>query len=415
MDSGICQSCINNEFLKKEVMGHVEDIVCTECGKDASGLSIGHLGRRLEPLLRRYYVDAAWSRPPSDSDDDCGHLTKYGDRLTDIVEEGLGARYKCHSEIIEAVKEAEMEGSFDPGEVFWDDCAEYEFKLEREDYETFPGWYITKAELKHGRRFFSPAASRMFDALFKDIDEIRASSEQGPEPVCYQMEVGEKLFRARVLDSDRYAHSFVESPAKNVGPPPSANARGGRMNAEGISALYASRRKGTCIAEMRPAIGSTLAVIQLVTQRPLRVLDFGRLERALCAISMFDPQYSDQRARLATLRELHRLVSEPVVPGGESDYLITQTMAEYLAHVYEKPFDGVVFRSAQDGEGENVVLFSRDVPFDGDLPGRFGVDYVEDSLGFVRTRAVKVTSDDLMYAVLGGTTYLLMRRPSSQR
>lgn len=49
--------------------------------------------------------------------------------------------------------------------------------------------------------------------------------------------------------------------------------------------------------------------------------------------------------REAFLRKLHNLISQPVVPGHEADYLITQTMAEYLAHVHQPHFDGIMFKS----------------------------------------------------------------------
>jgi hypothetical protein len=32
-------------------------------------------------------------------------------------------------------------------------------------------------------------------------------------------------------------------------------------------------------------------------------------------------------------------------------------MAEYLAHVHESKFDGLVFRSAQKSDGVNIVIF----------------------------------------------------------
>ena len=56
------------------------------------------------------------------------------------------------------------------------------------------------------------------------------------------------------------------------------------------------------------------------------------------------------------------VLRRPVVPGHEDEYLITQTLTEYLAHVHLPAFDGVIFQSVQRRGGANMVLFGRDMP-----------------------------------------------------
>ena len=87
------------------------------------------------------------------------------------------------------------------------------------------------------------------------------------------------------------------------------------------------------------------------TTQALRVLDFRRLEAArLAELSYFDSTHAEQRERAVFLRRLHGRISRPVVPGHEDEYLITQTLTEYLAHVHLPAFDGVIFQSVQRQE-----------------------------------------------------------------
>ena len=133
------------------------------------------------------------------------------------------------------------------------------------------------------------------------------------------------------------------------------------MNAAGVAVFYGALDSDTCLAEMRPALGGRVLVGEFRTTRPLRVLDFRRLEGArLAELSYFDSKYGEQRERAVFLRRLHGLISRPVVPGHEDEYLITQTLTEYLAHVHRPTFDGVIFQSVQRQGGANLVLFGRD-------------------------------------------------------
>ena len=99
-------------------------------------------------------------------------------------------------------------------------------------------------------------------------------------------------------------------------------------------------------------------------------------------LSYFQPDFTDQVERGAFLRRLQNLILQPVVPGREMDYLITQTMAEYLGHVHHPKFDGVLFKSVQRSGGTNIVLFQN-----GD--GSFPLTYVNESFALFSTSSVE--------------------------
>jgi hypothetical protein len=152
------------------------------------------------------------------------------------------------------------------------------------------------------------------------------------------------------------------------------------------------------------------------------VLDFRRLEKArLAELSYFDPRFASERERAVFLRRLHGLISRPVVPGREDDYLITQTMSEYLAHVHRPTLDGVMFGSVQRDGGTNIVLFGRDgyepvtpaadgvvdLPLLGPVPfgqeakptQEFPVNFVAESAKLFITRAIGYEHDEVHFSV----------------
>lgn len=255
-------------------------------------------------------------------------------------------------------------------------------------------WEHTLDELKHGRRFFSPAARALFSDVFHGIEELRAGPRQ---PVVKTLRAGTRLYRARICPSRAALKDFFAAPMKEIGPPPREQARAGRMNADGVVVLYAAKDSETCLAEMRPAIGNETAVICLELTQPLRVLDFTRLEaaRSRKSLSYFQPDFRNQLELHAFLRHLHKLISQPVVPGHEVDYLITQTMSEYLAHVHEKPFDGVLFASAQRAGGVNVVLFPQPDLLSNDPAAIYRAKYVDGSIKLISTNAIRYIHEDL--------------------
>jgi hypothetical protein len=123
-------------------------------------------------------------------------------------------------------------------------------------------------------------------------------------------------------------------------------------------------------------------VITLRTTKPLRLLDFTRLEESYGGLSYFQPDFAEQSGKGVFLRRLQNLISQPVIPGREADYLVTQTMAEYLAHVHDQPFDGVLFKSVQRSGGINIVLFPN-----GD--NLFQLAYVDESFQLFSTKSIQ--------------------------
>ena len=165
------------------------------------------------------------------------------------------------------------------------------------------------------------------------------------------------------------------------------------MNAEGVVVFYGATDAETCIAEMRPALSADTAVIKLSTTKSLRLLDFTRLEKSRNkeTLSYFQPDFTNEIEKRKFVRRLHSLISQPIIQSRESDYIITQTMAEYLAHVHPEPFDGILFASAQRAGGVNIVLFPNSDVLVEYTSGLFPLIYIEDSFKLFRTESITYT------------------------
>lgn len=130
------------------------------------------------------------------------------------------------------------------------------------------------------------------------------------------------------------------------------------MNAHGISVFYGATNDQVAIAEVRPPVGSWVAVAKFVIIRPLHLLDLTVFKDVHDMGSIFDSSLKGRLERVAFLRTLGRRMAHPVMPDDEAlDYLPIQALADFLAKINEPCLDGIIFPSAQAKQGHNVVLF----------------------------------------------------------
>jgi hypothetical protein len=401
MERALCYGCVEDSYLSKIIGDEGEMLECSVCGEsEREAITVERLGQILEPIMREHFEPGP--QVMKFGQDDKDWWEQDGDPISDAVQEVLGQYFDFEDEIVDAIVDADDYWPPDGEEAYWDTSSLYvPTRVQTEHY--FAEWHSTLAELKHGRRFFSPSARSLFEKLFDGIDDLRARRGHRLLPVARLLPKGTSIYRARVCNSRTALKSMFENPVKELGPPPAAVARAGRMNAEGVVVLYAARDAKTCLAEMRPALGSEVAIIEMKTTQALRVLDFARLDEARSgkALSYFQPDFTDQVERRAFLRRLHGLISQPIVPGREADYLITQTMAEYLAHVHGKPFDGVLFSSVQRAGGVNITLFPEKGLLTDEPANSFRVKFVDNAVRLISTKAIRYSHQDLKITIDG--------------
>lgn len=422
-EHAICFKCIKDEVLRATVESKGEPLLCESCGEENNNaFSYERLGEELEPVVREYFQLGPTVR--KFYDDDQEGWEQEGDSLSYIVPMVLGQDVDDPDALVSALMDAEHYWPGDGEEAFYDDTQLY-VPLKATPHAWMAQWHYLRDELAHRRRFFSDGARDLFDRLLEGLADLKFFDTDTDQwlPVVNELTVGTDVFRARVVRSDSELRAFVETPSRELGAPPPEQAPAGRMNAAGIAVFYGALDSDTCLAEMRPALGGRVLVGEFLTTQALRVLDFSRLEAArLAELSYFDSKYAEQRERAVFLRRLHGLISRPVAPGHEDEYLITQTLTEYLAHVHQPSFDGVIFQSVQRQGGANIVLFGRDgleqmidiaednagksplftPPLPGGEPKQvllFPVEYVTDSAKLYVTRSIKYLNHELHFSI----------------
>lgn len=385
--AAVCWRCIVDEYLKKMIREDGTPEECSLCkGIDENAFGPDELAEVLDPVMQEHFAQGPEVK--KFGEDDSEWYEQEGDLLSHHLQEVIGQYLGFEDDIVDALDANENVRPQDGEEPFFDRGQEY-VPVPVKPYRYIELWNYVLDQLKHRRRFFSGSAKELFTDLFEGVENrtcwARAEEDRN---VVRNFPEGSELYRARICGSVATIKEVLSDPFKNVGPPPPERARSGRMNPEGVPVLYGSLDWQTCLAETRPALGNDTAVIKLVTRKALRLLDFSRLGESYTQLSYFQPDFVAQCEKGAFLRRLQRLISEPIVPGRESDYIITQTLAEYLAHVHEQPFDGILYDSVQRDKGTNIVLFPG-------IDGDFALSYVDKSVTLYSTRSIEYAHSQL--------------------
>lgn len=148
--------------------------------------------------------------------------------------------------------------------------------------------------------------------------------------------------------------------------------------------------------EDAPGIGDEIAVITLELRQPLRVLDFTRLDaaRGRKALSYLQPDYRKQLELRAFLRRLDTLISQPVVPGHEADYTITQTMSEFL-RTFTSSHSMACCLHLRNELVDSTSYCSHSPIWSATTQATFRVSYVNFSLTLVATSGIRYEHKEL--------------------
>ncbi|MFY0575223.1 RES family NAD+ phosphorylase [Cystobacter fuscus] len=292
--------------------------------------------------------DYEWNRPGECTVDAIRDAAEIPEQAAKDIQELLEAKYSRHDPHDE------------PWETEFDSDAHYK-ETRADDAQWQANWKNFEFSLKTRARFFDRSGAEHLAAIFADIDKMQSLDGK---PLVINAGPGTmlaSLYRARVFQTDSKLEEAIARPDRHVGPPPYEYASAGRMNAHGISVFYGANEPQTALAEVRPPVGSQVVVARFDIIRPLRLLDLTAVSKAVSYGSIFDPNLAARIQRTAFLRSLSARITKPVMPDDERfEYLATQAIADYLATENAVPLDGIVFPSAQAGNGAvNVVLFHK--------------------------------------------------------
>lgn len=347
----ICHHCVADNYVRLQIRktGNTEK-KCSYCERKRLNVPLEHVVSLMNDVFDYYY----------DYYDDVYDFGR-GDIAQDVICHELGVEFEIAEDIY-----CHLADSYNPyndyeGVIYSDDFVYRERKYSSGELDY--NWdNVTKSLLKE-TRFFNRDVNNFLDSLFMDIDKFRARNKASPIRLLTE---GDLLFRARVFEDQQEVEKALEQPERNFGPPPSSLARSGRMNAHGISVFYGATSVEVAIAEVRPPVGSIVITAPFVPLEPLKVLDISALDALSFGTgSKFDPQTRKSDERAIFFKTLSRKLTLPVFgKRQDSDYLITQVVADYLSDRNKFKLDGVSFKSTQVpadkiSNGYNVVLFNR--------------------------------------------------------
>ena len=359
----VCYCCIGDRFLREEVQETGVRSSCFHCRRTNIAWSIEKLAERISEVLLEHFDIT--SIDTSDyihvfREDGSSDFRPRGDYIDWIISEIAIIDHEISLEVVEHLHEYHERDVIKYGATdYYDSAAQYEEKGPNAWGFQYT-WDAFCNEIRTRARFFSTEAEGLLYHIFGDLSSLQT---QDGDPVIRLIDPSAEdcfIWRARKANPGDELKVILNSPIREIGPPPADVAAEGRMNAKGISVFYGAFDPATCVAEIRPPVGSYVVLARFEIVRKLRLLDFDTLARVHEKGSYFDQEYAERKGRAAFLNSLVDDISKPVMPADEYfEYLPTQVVAEYLAHRAEPNLDGIIYRSSQAGLTElNVVLFN---------------------------------------------------------
>ena len=360
----ICYDCIGDEFLSEEVKTNGSPIQCSYCSSSSKTISLedlssrvhgvveDHFGRTprepnwMDTILMREGVIGIWLPDGQQPEDLIFDIANVSQEIAGDVASTLSGRYEY---------EAGKFGEENPygSEAYYEESSP-------DDQNFHHGWKSFRNELMYRERFFPQSAEPILAEIFGDLEAL--TTHDGT-PVVREVtppDQGFSIWRARIAQSDEELKTILEFSDQQLGSPPSSSAEVGRMNAKGVSVFYGAMDPNTCVAEVRPPVGSNVVLGRFKLLREVKLLDLGALSKIFADSSYFEPDYAVKKGRASFIRHLVSEISRPVMPRDiDREYLPTQFVASYLAHRATPNLDGMIFPSSHTaGDGQNIVLFN---------------------------------------------------------
>ncbi len=379
-DRRLCSKCVGEPYLKAEIERDGEKAKCDYCGKAGATLSIEDIAGYVAGAFERHYF--VTSNEPTSLEyammsEGGPQWERKGDRATDAIAMVAEIDEEPAEDIRSFLAEEHwgMDSAPTAEEMpFGEDT--YYAEIDPDDIELRENWQYFEKSLKTEARFFSATAEATLESVFEGLHDHR---RQDGGSVVIEAGPGTDLtgiYRARVFQSTKKLEDALRDPVKDLGPPPPELAFAGRMNARGVSVFYGATKPEIAVAEVRPPVGSRVAVARFELLHNVRLLDVNALRSVYVEGSIFDSEFMRRLELAMFLERLSNRFAMPVMPDDEPlDYLPTQVIADYLATKIDPALDGVLYPSVQHGESAvNTVLFhksSRVVPIS--LPEGTGI------------------------------------------
>lgn len=347
-DKFVCPDCVEDAFLRDEIVRNRTKRTCDYCGKGSRGYIAAPVHVIMQPIAAAlFHRFDDW---PNAGLPDEGNLDELLTELPPTLDALREIPLKCHNALLE-----------DAAAAFW--CDRWVKKwgsFHDYDRSMSVSWRNLVQTVKHRERFFFSAIKRISRRdfsfvkspaeLLKEIGQIVSKLK-----LVTLLRVESELFRVRL----RPKGEDWCLDEQNLGAPPNEKVLSSqRMNPAGISYLYLAKERATAIAEVlgNPPCQAALGCFKV--RRDIRVLDLVSLPMP----SPFDITRQREEESISFLRDFAEEISKPVQKDGTEhiEYVPSQVVCEYFAKVFwadDGKLDGLAYRSAVRPGGTNIVLF----------------------------------------------------------
>lgn len=350
----ICLECVGDPILKRLNSDLQRERICAVCRNPTkNALTPDQIARFIKKYLPLHFRIDFGSHPGREI------------ALEEVVKNAILCEDNSVCELIarHLVDSEACEDDFYFGGQMYDRKPSPFESEEHERWYVVGEWEHVALGLAHGQRFFNQVADEFFTGILDEA--LSAKSSTGQPSAIRKVPTDFIFYRARLLDHNRNIKKIFDDPIKELGAPPIDQAGHNRMNPAGIPLLYVAGEIETCIAEIRPSIGDEVVVGTFTTTAELNFFDFSGLDQGLLhsPLSLFDASFRKRTERRILLSYLHEEIARPV-RAGDTDYIITQALAEFIRFRTNQKFDGIIYRSVQRAGGLNYVLFGENANLD---------------------------------------------------
>ncbi len=258
----ICYVCVRESFLSDEIKSKGTIQVCSYCGKKHRAYTIDSLSERIDQVFKEHYQTTpdepdGFEYAMMNDDESDYSWERDGEPVIDVIADCAKSPWEAARDIQLVLEDKYFD--YDAAKMGEDT----EFSSDsyyRETHVDSSYWHAEwrqfEESLKSEARLFNQAAARSLASILDGLKSMRTSDGQ---PLIVDGGPGTSMdaaYRARVFQSEKLLLDALRYPDKEIGPPPSAHARAGRMNAHGISVFYGSSDPMAALAEVRPPVGS---------------------------------------------------------------------------------------------------------------------------------------------------------------
>ena len=259
----ICRHCIREPFLQREVSARGSSSDCSFCCRRARAYDLALLAARVDAVFEQYYRRTPTA--PTHQERASMHASRLewrrrGLPVVDAIAQAAGIPRDAAVDIQCLLEARHDDADARRTGLETEFCSDAHYEERASDGSRWrERWMQFERAMKTEARFFGHHAKEVLTQVFAGIDDIDDISG-GLHPLVAGIGPDahvKSLYRARVFQSENSLRDALSRPDLELGPPPTAIASAGRMNARGISVFYGAthaedRHRGSASAGREP-------------------------------------------------------------------------------------------------------------------------------------------------------------------